>query len=405
MFGLQHTKNLLHSNLEEINQDVTLKKYGFYLSWIHFFTFAYWFLHTKAYTFIADPSTAVCQPFFSWCRSIRFLTPETWRWILVAYFIAGLIGIGLWRRTNIKAAYYMSFALIAFKFAIYAQDYRMMGNYHYIHYLLLGIFLLIPNKRSLLPAFIVLIYLGAGILKLNFEWLSGAALFGDIGVLEVIPLEWATAYVVILELCFSWLLLSQNKKIRLFALAQFLLFHFYSIQIVGLFYPAVMASVLSIFFLTWNTPPNPQQLLQLFKTRSSQILIGAFCIAQLYPLLLPGNPALTSEGRLFSLNMFDAKADCRHSYLVEGIGETYEKNFDFSNIGPRIKCDPIVYIEIAKNLCAMNSDKSGVKAKLHLDLQSKLSSDREFHPRVRIDNICENMPSYSIFTLNDWIQK
>src|SRR5437868_6410536 len=184
MFGWEQISAYFKANLEEIKKDEVLVKYGFWLSLIHISTFSYWFFYTKAYNYIAVADTAICQPFFQSCRALRFLDPETWRWLLVCYFVLGLAGSILWFKRKIEWAYGFSFFLLFVKFYIYAQDYRMMGNYHYIHYLILFLFLLYPHKRILLPFSIVLVYLGAGILKLNYEWMSGAALFGDIGLLD-----------------------------------------------------------------------------------------------------------------------------------------------------------------------------------------------------------------------------
>jgi len=234
--------------------------------------------------------------------------------------------------------------------------------------------------------------------------MSGAALFGDIGLLDIMPLEWATAYVVILELCFSWGLLSKNKKIKYAVLAQFAVFHVYSIQIVGLFYPLVMFSVLSLFLLEDKYSTPCEFTFSRLKSAAALVFIGIFVLAQLYPFLMPGKPALTGEGRLFSLNMFDAKAACRHSFLIEGDVDALEKNYDFNTLGPRIKCDPHLYVELAKNMCASIKQDSATQ-KLHLYLQSKLTSEPEFKERVHIDDICHHMPSFNAFLPNDWIKK
>lgn len=404
MFGLQPIKSCLTKNIDQISKDPVLVRYGFSLSLIHIFTFFYWFFHTKVYTFIATPDVAICQPFFTICRHFRVFSPETWRWLLVVYLFLGIFGSYLWFTKKIRWAYSYSFLMMVVKYFIYLQDYRMMGNYHYIHYLFAFLFLIYPFKRLLLPVTVVLVYLAAGILKLNYEWLSGAALFGNIGFLKHLPLEWATAYVVVLELCFSWLLLAKNPKLRYFALAQFLLFHLYSVQIVGLFYPLVMFSILSIFVLSDLSKIKVVSTFANFKSRFVVVYIGVFLLLQAYPLLLPGNTAITGEGRIVALNMFDAQAVCRHSFYQQGISDSFERNFDLNSLGPRIKCDPHLYLELAKNICH-EIRNSNSQTKLHFQLQSKLSSESRFQEVARIDDICNQTPSFNMLLSNAWIKK
>lgn len=234
-FGLLvKSKQLIEDNKEEIQKSPILRKYGFLLSLIHFFTFSYWFFVGEVYNQISKATPGFCQPFFQFCESLRFGTPELWRWILVGYFIAGFFGSALWLRNSITLAYFYSFFILAFKFFIYVQDYRLMGNFHYIHFIFIFIFLLVPRKLQLIPFAIVCVYLGAGILKLNNEWISGSALYGDLGPLKWIPIQVATVYVIILELGFSLLLLSSKQRLQKIALIQFFIFHIYSIQIAGL---------------------------------------------------------------------------------------------------------------------------------------------------------------------------
>lgn len=404
MFGLQRIKSYLAKNLDQIAQDPVLIRYGFSLSLIHIFTFLYWFFHTKVYLYIATPDVAICQPFFTFCRAFRVFSPETWRWFLLVYLCLGIFGSYLWFTKKFRWAYYYSFFILAVKYLIYIQDYRMMGNYHYIHYLFISLFLVAPLKRFLIPLTVVLVYVAAGILKLNYEWLSGAALYGNIGILEYIPLEWATAYVVVLELCFSWLLLAKNIKLRYFALCQFLIFHLYSVQIVGLFYPLVMFSVLSIFVLSDLSKAAPLMSFEYFKNRFVAGFISIFVLLQAYPLMLPGNNAITGEGRILALNMFDAQAVCRHSFYQQGHSDSIERNFDLRSLGPRIKCDPHLYLELAKNICREIQENSS-PTQLHFHLQSKLSSESQFREVARIDDICSDMPRFNMLISNSWVKK
>lgn len=405
-FGLlTEGKRLIRSNIDEIQNSSILKKYGFFLSLIHFFTFAYWFFLGEIYNQISKVTPGICQPFLQFCESFRFGTPELWRWILVVYFGVGLLGSLLWLRSSIRAAYWFSFFTLAFKFFVYAQDYRLMGNYHYIHFIFILLFLLVPKKSQIIPFFVVLIYLGAGILKLNTEWVSGSALYGDIGPLRWIPIQWATVYVVILELFFSSLLLSKKPFWRKFAIIQFFIFHIYSIQIVGLYYPAVMFCILSFFVLTMKIQVPLLNLRDIWQNKVHRTLALIFIAAQIYPILLPGKSALTGEGRLVSLNMFDARAVCRHSYIVDkGMNRFQHFELNLDDVGTRIRCEPYYYLEFARRICE-DAQKNHEAPIVDFHLESRLSSEKNFRAIVDQRDVCRTALHFNPLWSNSWIEK
>lgn len=406
MFGsLHHINEFLGKNVNEIEEDALLKKYGIFISLIHIYTFLFWFFNSKIYAYIGADSDPICQPFFQGCRWFRLFNSEVWRWLLVLYFFCGCVGVYLWIFRSVKTAYLYSIAMLFIHFIIYAQDYRLMGNYHYIFFVLSFVYFFIARKIQVIPVCIVLIYLGAGILKFNYEWLSGAALYGQLGILRFLPLEWATAYVVILEMGISFLLLSQNNKVRLWALLQFLVFHIYSIQIVGLYYPLIMFSFLSIFgMLIQNRKfPNYRQILSV---RQPFFFLGMiFVILQVYPKIFFPRSAVTGEGRLLSLNMFDAQAVCNHvlnfRYSHQG-GESLVE--DMAGIGTRIKCDPYLYLEISRNICQKLKEK-GDNASVDLYLESRKYSEEKFTAVVAEQDICSKNLNYRMLSRNPWIRE
>ncbi|MBS1968794.1 MAG: PQQ-binding-like beta-propeller repeat protein [Bdellovibrionales bacterium] len=405
-FGLlAKGKLFFQENREEIQNSPVLRKYGFLLSLIHFFTFSYWFFVGEVYNYISKATPGVCQPFLQFCESYRFGNPILWRWILVFYFIIGAIGSVLWLRKSISLAYSYSYFVLLFKIFIYVQDYRLMGNFHYIHFIFILLFLLVPRKIQLIPISIVLIYLGAGLLKLNSEWISGSALYGDIGPLKWIPIQMATIYVIVLELGFSSLLLSRHRFWQKFALFQFFVFHIYSIQIVGLFYPAVMFCILSIFILMSKEHADMPSIISVWRYKPHRTLSLLFILAQIYPLILPGKSALTGEGRLVSLNMFDARAVCRHTFVVDrGMGHYVQMQLNLESFGTRIRCEPYVYLEFARRLCE-DYQKNNDFAVVDIHMQSRLSSEQNFQPIVDINDVCKKEPHFNPFWANSWIKK
>src|SRR5258705_3752500 len=175
-----------------------------------------------------------------------------------------------------------------------------------------GVSLLVPRKRESVPLLLVLFYFWAGTLKLNGEWVSGAALYKPLWLLSGWAVVAACAYVVALELGVVWGLLSRRPWIFGSSLAQVLLFHLMSFAIVGWFYPLLMFALLSILVFVRvfpASPPEPSVGERILSRRLSRAALGmalASSLIQLSSHLYPGATAITGEGRLLSLHMFDA---------------------------------------------------------------------------------------------------
>src|SRR5262245_34888964 len=106
-----------------------------------------------------------------------------------------------------------------------------MGNYHYMPFVIAAVYLVWPSPERVLAYVLVAFYVSAGVLKVNPEWLSGAAMI-DKTWLTGHMLEYGCAYVVVLELVLVFGLLSRRPWLRHVTLAQLVLFHAYSWHVV-----------------------------------------------------------------------------------------------------------------------------------------------------------------------------
>src|SRR5690606_26596368 len=104
-------------------------------------------------------------------------------------------------------------------FVLLVADYRFMGNYHYMPFLVSTVFLFIPQKKTTILYTIVIFYISAGLLKLDTEWLSGSALLENFFVGGEI-LEWLLAYTILFEVLVVMLTLSNSIWLFLFSLPQ-----------------------------------------------------------------------------------------------------------------------------------------------------------------------------------------
>src|SRR5262249_24124233 len=120
-------------------------------------------------------------------------------------------------------------------------------NQHYMAFFVTVPFLAIPRKREAIRLVVPCFYFWAGVLKLNREWLSGAALYGDIWFFIPATRPGACAYVFILAGAFFVGLWARNPWIFWPVFVHFLAFHVISFSVVSFFYPLLMFSILAIF--------------------------------------------------------------------------------------------------------------------------------------------------------------
>ena len=296
------------NQIEEIRSEKSLCLYGFFLSLIHCATYFYWGPLGTSGTKKLNEGFEICWSFYQNCNVTRSFFAANFDWIAGVYLVASLfVSISFLRPRFITKAYWGLFAITLLKFIILIQDYRFMGNYHYMQMVAILFFLFVPHKIRYCKFILVGFYLASGRLRFNQDWLSGESIMMNHPFISGKALEWAQAYVAVLETIFPFLLLSTNPLFFWTAFAQFVIFHCLSFYLVGYFFPLVMLFLISIFALDRQMP-------QKYFSKLSKIwglsLIFTFALAQIYPALRYPDSAITGAGRLLSINMFDALAVC-----------------------------------------------------------------------------------------------
>jgi len=268
------------------------------------------------------------------------------------------------------------------------------------------VFLFLPDKVQTLKLTIISFYLIAAGLKLNFEWLSGAAIPPDWirpgSLAEFIYrknlLSWACYYVLLLEGVLVFGLFSRRHWIRWLVLSQLFLFHFVSEGIVGWFYPSIMYGLLSIFVLV-------PEAIQRRALPANAVFLLILWGLQIIPRMTPGDSSVNGIGRIFALNMFDGLVDCHSKILVEfkdrTLAETIDTKLYFQ--GVRYQCDPYIHFSIGKKKCAALQKSDPFFLRIRWSLASKLRSEAEFKELVSLENICDPSLSYSAVTGAAWI--
>ena len=396
---------MIWNNADRIQKHPWLAAYGAILASTHILTVIFW-LGSADYLRIVESFPRICWPYFTSCNDYSF---SIWLGLpfLAIYFVLGILGT-LWFLSGtvrgVRVGWVLLLAMTVLKWLALSQDYRLMGNYNYMQILIIAAFLFIPDKQRAISWLLVLFYFFAGLLKLNGDWVSGTQIADSSGLpaWALIP---ASLYVIVLELVLSWGLLSRRKWVFFPALLQFVAFHLFSWRIVGFFYPCIMLSLDSFFvfgFFTQNstTPKEAREPIHPLTWAA----VAAFVAIQLIPHLYPGDTALTSEGRIFSLSMFDARSDCGSLILRKSGNQWIEEPLTIPFVQPRIQCDPAVFYSYVKSLCRSN-EHDGVADQIHFMLRSKRTTDLDFQTIVDEENFCDPRIQLSAWKPNPWIRR
>ena len=395
---------MIRRQVAEISGDAALRRFGAVLAFTHLLVAATW-ARVDLGVMLAPGSEALCWPRFDDCRHWRIAAPGLIRGALLAYAACAVLAGVLFLRQRVARAWGLLGLVELFRLGVMLQDYKLRLNQHSMGIWIAAVFLFVPGKRRTLRFLIVAFYVAAGLLKLNREWLSGAALYAPPPLLPSSWIPLACAYVALLELGVAWGLLSARPRIFWSSGLQLALFAAMSLPIVGFFYPALMLCLLAFFALARAPGERPllSGLLEGQERRSTYATLAVFSLLQLWPRLQPGDTAITGEGRWLALHMFDAKVSCIAQARVRS-GDAVVDRVDLQGQLPRrIRCDPLVYFHRARALCRQMAEAGAGALSVDLGLDSKRASDADFHPVIRVNDFCRAPPHYRALGWNAWI--
>jgi hypothetical protein len=401
--------------LDEIRSDRALTLYGAALAGANVLTFVQWKFRTGVPLMIGRGADSFCWPFFEDCHAFQlpvfFVNYGLWGYLLLS-LIAGYWFL----KRNVAPAYWMLVLVDVIRVLVMFQDYRLRANQHYMLNWIVLAYLFLPGKRALTHHILVSLYFWAGILKLDWDWLSGAALYSQERLWFPAWLVPASCvYVVILETLMIWGLYARRNWIFYGTLAQLVLFHVTSWSIVGFWYPTLMFCLLSILPLTRLLHPPGEWITFPWRERGTRRLVtacvlGTFGVLQMVPRAFPGDTSITGEGRVFALHMFDALVECDASitHHLAGGGTREQVLQETKRLPHRSRCDPLIYFNIARNQCAhiAANDTSRLEGVVDLDLslRSKRNSATEYQQIIDIRKFCAADPSYDVWRHNPWIR-
>jgi hypothetical protein len=395
-------------SLSTIDDDPALRVYAVVLSCLHALTGVAWFTYKHIAT-LATGDDCVCWPLLPGCEAVRAHLSEggvrvaTWLYVGLGLAAAGAFAA---RRARVGGALFVAATLLGL--SLYALDYRLRLNQTYMLGWTVLVFLLVRRPLRALQATVALFYFWAGTLKLNAEWTSGAALYETPLFVPTALVPAACVYVLVLELVLVWGLFTPWPRVRWAVYAQLALFHLVSWKVVGYFYPLLMLGITAVFPLVWLRSPGETLTWKdvvAAPARHADVLgvAGAFSLFQLVPCLFPGDSALTGEGRLYALHMFDARVECRGGALLTwASGRRSRAELINDQLDVRTRCDPIVLVAEARRLCALLASRPE-PVRVDILVDAKRSSDPLMHALLRAPDVCAHPVTYSPWHHNDWI--
>jgi hypothetical protein len=419
---VQGISAFISRNVEEIRADKALRFYGACLAISYLATSVFFILH-RQYLYLTTSSDSLCWPLLPGCYAYHvFSVPQAIAVVGLLGFLAAAFAL-YFLMGEARAGWTLLLAAFVLDGLIICQDFRFRLNEHYMLLWATVAFLFFPRKRQALSFLILSFYVWAGRIKINQDWLSGSELPHRLWLIPVSGYPTACAYVIVLEMVVVWALVQPRKWLFWAAFAQFALFHAISWSIVGFFYPILMAGIISIYPLSRLIPVEPRSdlspddlprnvlprndlndLLHLRQARSLYALLAVFAALQLVPFLYPGGVSWTSQGRLFSLHMFEGRSSCRISATEKfknrpaRMVELFRRDLPMRDI-----CDPLVYFNEAQRICRElpAQDPDFVDLDLKMVISKRMSPT--WRPLVDTDDFCSKHLRYNPFLPNDWI--
>lgn len=392
MLNFKTRSNMNSQNFRMFYKKIEFNAILFGLTFAHLITSIYW-LKDKAWNNYNHGNNRIyCYPFFKNCYHLVYENLNFVAAVFAIYFIFSLLGLVLIFCKKNRISYYIFSFLFFLKISILFSRYNFMGNYHTMHLSLCVMALLSRSSYFYYKLTLALQYFFAGLLKLNLEWFSGAALlnyspymFKD--AFSILSL----AYVPVLEVILIWGLFINNAFIRRITLFQLILFHLYSYLVVGAFYPLIMVGLLfpvlySEFFISAQNPRENYKAPWIWQALSfGFILVIITWNLSIKTSLL--DPAKDGNIRYLSLNMLDAKLECSYSLLEERKDQDIiAVDIPILTKAIRTKCDPVVYETFLRRLCEKNSDK-----KFMFYLESKRTTEFKYSLIRNYTNVCKQI--------------
>lgn len=289
----------------------------------------------------------------------------------------------------------------ALKAVLYFQDYRLSTNIHYLHFLMLTIWLFIPSKVLSFKLVLAGYFITSGLHKLSPEWLTGRWFMDHLNV-PVKLAEWLAALSAIIEFVAPVVLFFKDGRYFISAFLTLLAY------LAGLFYinsflaPSILALLIFVFALQLIEErrierefiyqsfirPEPSKFWTAF-------VIIIFVIGQALPWI-PSLPApLQKAGVLLALKKRAKITECRQTTYLIYKNKTEELASDADHrLSEESRCDPYLRFLDARSYCEkVHSDENFVTVASYFS--SRGLKDTHYERVFEVDDICNPETRFS----------
>ncbi len=343
----------------------------------------------------------LCPPYFTNCGLAYIFTNSApyYSYKLLIAFVALFIffSIFLFLKQNYKLAILLLLIPVIFKFLVlYFLNYDTVLNYNYLTLLLAVVFIFAKDKIFAMKVIVTFMYFSSAFIKIYPSYLAGDFLDTLNGGFPLLPEMFNSFYAIFLVMLFligPIFLWSKNKLYRLASFSLLLIFHLYSVILVGFRFPFVCIMLLYIFYLSEH---DKFELKKIFRNKLLTFLIIIMITLQVLPYFIKGNHRITAEAEKYGYYIFNTNKQCIINTTIIYKDGT-KKELNASSTNPIQRCDPYRDWFILNKTCDSNQNISSIKLRYYVSLNGSY-----YHKVVDTNDICKL--KYSIFKHNEWIK-
>lgn len=347
-----------------------------------------------------------CWPHLPDCDKLFFFDSVPWGYsapILVAV-LAMILGAAAWSASRGRwlAATSLLIPLLLWKlFYHFVLHQTHMVNFQLFHLPFVFLFIFARSKWFYLRLSVAVLYSLAATVKFTPSWIEGAY-FQNLSLgLPLVPrplIPWVTNAVIVFEIFGSWGLIAPWRRVRRAAFAGWVAFHFYSVILVGLFYPLHCLPVLAALFGRDDGEPGRAPRLSLsFGILAPVVLFAGLALLQLVPRWTLPDWRYSGSVYQYGFDMIGANYQCRVQWRAfDREGAVLQEKTWTSREAVR-RCPPYNSWFPLKTKCARDPRIA------RIELRHDISVDGgPFYRIVDTENACAL--SYNPMTRNDWIR-
>lgn len=343
----------------------------------------------------------VCWPHFQNCHRLFLLDIPPWGFsynLWMAFlFLAGLFAaVSIYRRHWLAAQLALSILILwklSYHFALQQTE---MANFQYYSLPLMMIWAWLPNKNFFLRVTFAVSYFFAAGVKFNASWIEGSY-FSSLSLgLPGIPsslIPWACHAVIVFEIFGSLFLLTRNPTWRRRTVFMWILFHLYSLLLVGYFYP--LHCIPFLFLLFFIEPPSVTTP-SIRQGRLGYLLLAGLIALNLIPKFVSRDPLYTGETYQYGLGMIDANYQCHIQWqVIDSKGKILEDNV-WNSRNATWRCPPYRTWYRLHRRCEKDPRVGQIRYTHDLSVNGG-----PFYRVVDTENACQL--NYSFWSENPWI--